>query len=323
VEEQVTSSLAKRAIGAVVVLWGAVTFTFVALHMVKGDAAQAIAGGTTVLSPAVRQQIIDDYHLDDPLLVQYWHYLERLLHGDLGQSYVLRMPVSTAIGQQLGATLQLRAAASVLAFVGALVVALLTANRSPAVKAPFSAVEVSAVAIPSFWLGILLLTVFSFRLHWFPAVGEDGPRGLVLPAIALALAPGALLTQVLRQGLERTLEEPFVLTARTRGITESLVLVRHVLRHALLPVITLAGWLVGTMIGGAVIVEQVFSRQGLGRLTVAAINGRDYPLVIGVVVVAAVFYVVVNSAIDVLYGVLDPRLRSPARTLRPAAGGAR
>jgi peptide/nickel transport system permease protein len=306
---------------ALLVLWGAVTVTFIGLHLVKGDPVDAILGGTTQISPQVREQITREYRLDDPVLLQYGHYLERLLHGDLGQSYVLRMPVSSAIGAEIGNTFALLASATVLALVGATVVALLTAHRSPWLRGPVQTFEVVTIAVPSFWLGILLLSVFSFRLNWFPAVGAEGVRGLVLPAVTLAAAPGAMFAQVLRQGLERTLEEPFVVTARTRGLGQTAVLLRHVLRHALLPVVTLAGWLAGAMIGGAVITEQVFSRPGLGRLSVAAITGRDLPLVIGVVLIAAGTYVVINLAVDLLYRALDPRLSPAARPVDRLAEG--
>ncbi|MEV4418976.1 ABC transporter permease [Patulibacter sp. NPDC049589] len=293
------------------VVWGAITLTFVALSLVKGDVVDAIAGNAQ-LSPEVRAQIVSDYHLDRSPIEQYGAYLWRLLHLDLGQSYALRMPVSEAIGQQIGPTFQLLLAATVVSFLTAIVVALLTANRPRWVRGPASAVEVVLVAIPSFWLGILLLSVFSFGLHWFPAIGNDGISGLVLPTIALAATPTALLVQVLRQGLERVLDEPFVVTARTRGLGESAVLLRHVLRHALMPVVTLSGWIAGAMISGAVVIEQVFSRQGLGRLIVNAIGAKDFPLITGIVIVAAVFYVVVNLAIDAAYVRLDPRLRKAA-----------
>jgi peptide/nickel transport system permease protein len=307
-----------RLASALLVLWGAVTVAFAGLHLVKGDPVDAIVGGLTQISPQLRAQIRAEYHLDDPVWTQYTSYLGRLLRGDLGQSYVLRQPVADAIGAQLGNTLALLGAATGLAVVAAVGLAVATTHRGGWLRGPVQAGEVVTLAVPSFWLGILLLTVFSFQLHWFPAVGASGLSGLVLPALTLAAAPAAMLSQVLRQGLERTLEEPFVLTVRTRGVSETAVLLRHVLRHALLPVVTLAGWLAGVMIGGAVIVEQVFSRPGLGRLSVAAISGRDLPLVIGVVLVAATAYVVINIVVDGLYLALDPRLRDRSRGLAGA-----
>jgi len=320
----VARAVATRVGTSLLVVWGAITATFIALHSGKGEVIDAITGSAQV-SPAVRQQIIQDYRLDDPLVAQYLHYLWRLLHLDLGQSYSLRMPVARAIGQQIVPTFQLIVVASLLALVVAVVVALLTANRSRRVRGPASSVEVVLVALPSFWFGILLLTFFSFKLQWFPSVGSDGVASIVLPSIALAATPAALLSQVLRHGLERTSEEPFVLTARTRGLSSQAVLVRHVLRHAAAPTITLWGWITGALISGAVVIEQVFSREGLGRLTVTAINGKDFPLVIGIVIVAATFYTVVNTVIDAAYAWIDPRLRvdpparRPVRTITPTS----
>ncbi|MDQ8047055.1 MAG: ABC transporter permease [Solirubrobacteraceae bacterium] len=301
--------LVRQVAQAVLVLWGAVTVTFLALTLVKGDPVLAITGPSQV-SPQVRAQIIADYHLDDSALSRYGSYLGHLVRGDLGTSYALRQSVSSAIGQQLLPTVELLVSSVVVAFLVAIVVSLLTANRRRRwLRSASSAIEVVLVSIPTFWFGILLLAVFSFGLKWFPSVGSSGISSLVLPVIAMASAPAAIFTQVLREGLEKVSEEPFVVTARTRGLSESAVLVRHVLRHAILPLVTLSGWIAGALISGAVVVEQVFSRQGLGRLLVNALGARDFPLIIGITLVAALFYVVINIAIDALYQWLDPRLR--------------
>lgn len=306
-------AVAGRLLVSLLVLWGAITATFLVLHSGKGEPINAIIG-TAQVSPEVRAQIISDYRLDDPLIVQYVNYLWRLLHGDLGHSYALRMPVTEAIGQQIWPTLQLVIVSAILSLLVALVVGLATANRPGWLRGPVTSLEVLTVAVPTFWLGILLLTIFSFQLGWFPSVGSDGVASLVLPSIALAAAPAALLSQVLRHGVERTLDETFVVTARTRGISQTAVLLRHVLRHAAMPVITLWGWIVGALISGAVIVEQVFSREGLGRLTIAAVTSKDLPLVLGVVIIAATFYTIVNTLIDAAYGWLDPRVRTGITT---------
>jgi peptide/nickel transport system permease protein len=306
----VTSLLLRRLAAAVAVLWGAVTVTFVALHLTPGSTIDSIVG-QAVVSPQVRAQIVNDYGLNEPLVVQYLRYLGNLARGDLGQSYNQGLPVTTAIGQQLGSTLLLVAVGAGLAFAGSVAVALLTANRPRWIRGPAAALEMIGVAIPTFWLGILLLTVFSFQLRWFPAIGSNTPAGLLLPAVALAVAPGSMLAQVLRQALEKTLDEPFITTARARGVGQAAVLVRHALRHALLPAVTLAGWLVASFIGGAVVIETVFSRPGLGRLTVTAIEQKDFPLVSGIVLLSAASYVLIGFLVDALYPVLDPRLRSP------------
>ncbi|GAB3887089.1 ABC transporter permease [Kibdelosporangium lantanae] len=298
----------RRVVTSLLVLWGAVTVTFLALHLMPGDIAYVIAG-TTQTSPEVHAQITHEYLLDRPLLAQYLAYVGRLVRGDLGTSYLLRTPVTSVLGEHLPATLSLLGSTMVIAVVASVVVAVLTAHRRSWIRSLCTSLESLAVATPAFWLGIVALTVFSFQLHLFPAVGGEGLSGLVLPAVTLAVAPTAMITQVLRRGLEEALDEPFVVTARTRGLGEIAIRVRHVLRPALLPVTSLVGWITGALIGGAVVVEQVFSRQGLGRLVVMSINGKDIPVVAGVVLVAAVGYVLINILVDLLYLVIDPRLR--------------
>lgn len=292
---------------AVVVLWGAVTAGFLALHLMQGDVLDLILGTSSQATAEVRRQIVADYGLDRPLAEQYGAYLWRLLHGDLGHSYQLRVPVSRAIGDQLPATLALTTCALALAVALSLVIAVGTAHRARWLRGPFATAETVALSVPQFWFGTLLLIVFSFTLRLFPAAG-----GLVLPAAALAAAPTGMLAQVLRKGLEDALDEPFVVTARARGLGDLAVRTRHALRHALLPAVTLTGWLVGTTLGGAVVVEQVFSRPGLGRLTLTAVTNKDMPVVLGVVLVAAAVYVACSLCVDLLYRVIDPRLGTEA-----------
>lgn len=293
---------------SLLVLWGAVTIAFTALHLTPGSIVDALIGQSAV-TPQVRAQIIADYGLDDPVSVQYFSYLGRVLHGDLGHSYQLHEPVVGAITAQLGSSLQLTAVSLGLAVVASTTLALLTAGRARRLRGLASGLELIGISVPTFWAGILLLTVFSFELGWFPAAGGDGLSGLVLPAVAVAISITAMLGQVMREGLERTLEEPFVLTARARGLSDLEVRLRHALRHVLLPAVTLGGWLFGLVLGSLVTVEQVFSRQGLGQLTLLAVSNKDLPVVMGVVVLTGLLYVVVNILLDLLYLVIDPRLR--------------
>jgi peptide/nickel transport system permease protein len=282
--------------------------SFVALHLTPGKVIDILIG-TTPVTPAVRAQIISEYGLDRPLLVQYATYLGRVFRGDLGQSYQLHESVASAVGSQLGSSLELTLTGLGLAVTVSVTLAVLTARRARWIRGLFSGIELIGISIPSFWAGILLLTVFSFQLGWFPAAGGEGLSGLALPAIALAIPVTTMLTQVMREGLELVLDQPFVLTARSRGMSDLGVRLQHALRHALLPAVTLIGWLVGLLLGGSVIVEQVFSRQGLGQLTLTAVNNKDLPVVMGVVLVIALLYVVVNVLIDLLYLLIDPRLR--------------
>ncbi|WP_344864953.1 ABC transporter permease [Planomonospora alba] len=192
----------------------------------------------------------------------------------------------------------------------ALAVALATAGRSRWPRRTASAAELVAVSVPPFVIGLLLLSLFSFTLGWFPVSGDRDASALVLPALALGLPIAGTLGQVLREGLERALEQPFATTARSRGLTERAVVARHALRHALLPAVTLAGWLVGGLLGGTVITEAVFGRPSLGQVALEAVTGRDMPVVMAVVLLSAAVYVCVNTAADLAYRVVDPRLRS-------------
>jgi peptide/nickel transport system permease protein len=293
---------------SLLVLWGAVTLAFAALHLIPGSIVDALIGESTV-TPQVRAQIIADYGLSDPVYVQYVKYLGRVLHGDLGRSYQLHESVASAISGQLGASLELTLSGLGLAVVASTALALLTAGRARWLRGLSSGLELIGISVPTFWAGILLLTLFSFKLGWFPAAGGDGLSGLVLPAVAVAISVTAMLSQVMREGLELTLEEPFILTARARGLSDLGVRLRHALRHVLLPAVTLGGWLFGLVLGSLVTVEQVFSRQGLGQLTLFAVSNKDLPVVMGVVVFTGVLYVVVNIGLDLLYLVIDPRLR--------------
>lgn len=305
---------ARRLLLAVLVLWGAATLAFAGLHMLPGDPARLIAGGGAVTntSPQVLALINRQYGFDQPLIDQYGRFLGQLLHGQLGKSYQLNQSVSTLLLGQLWSTVSLALGAAVLGFALALALALSTAGR-PRGRAVSAAVELVFVSTPSFWVGILLLAAFSFGLRWFPVLGNDGVGSLVLPWIALALPMAGLLALVMRDGLERALEQPFAVTVRARGATAARLRFRHALRHALLPVANLSGWIVGQLLGGVVVVETVFARAGIGEVTVTAVNGRDFPVVTGVVLLAAVGFVVISTAVDALSLVVDPRLRALPR----------
>ncbi|MCX4745002.1 ABC transporter permease [Kitasatospora sp. NBC_01287] len=300
----------RRLLGALAVLFGAATIAFVALHLVPGDPVTVMLGPGSPATPEVKAQIRAQYGLDQPVFAQYLHYLGRLLHGDLGESYQLQRPVADVIGEQLGSTVQLALAAVLVAVVLAVLGALATAGRRRLPRALVGLAELLAVSSPSYWIGILLLTAFSFQLRIFPVAGDEGLPALVLPALTLALPLAGVLGQVLREGLEAALGQPFVLTARSRGLGEGAVLLRHALRHAAVPAVTLAGWLTGSLLGGAVLVETVFGRPGIGALSLQGTTNKDMPLVIGLVLLSALVFVLISTVVDLLYLVIDPRLRS-------------
>jgi peptide/nickel transport system permease protein len=289
-----------------VVLWVAATAAYLALLAAPGSTVDSIIGDGAD-TPLIRSQIVQEWHLDRPAVVQYLDYLWRFGHGDLGRSYLLQRPVRDVVGDQIWPTVKLAVAAALLGVGLALVLALTT--RRPWSRRVSSTAELVLVSTPPFLIGLILLSVFSFRLGLFPVSGDRGLAALVLPAITLALPVAGVLTQVLRDGIDRALEEPFVVTARARGLRERAVLGRHALRHALLPAVSLLGWLGGTLLGGVVIIETVFGRPGLGQVTLQAVTSEDMPVVLAVVVFSAAAYVLLNTAADLALLVVDPRLR--------------
>jgi peptide/nickel transport system permease protein len=298
-----------RLIVGVGVLWAAATLAFVALHSTAGDAAlSTVAGQGANPTKAVLDQVRKDYGLDLPLWRQYVDYLGKLVRGNLGESYQQRVPVAHAISEQLMPTFELAACAAVIALVLSVVTATLTAKRRQWVRSSSNGIEMVLASMPTFVLGLLLMIVFAIELKVFPISGQDGIKALVLPAVTLSLPIAAVLTQVLRAELEDVLEQPFVVTARSRGMSDARVRFGHALRHGVIPLITLSGYMIGFLLGGAVITESLFNRQGLGQLMLTATTNKDIPLVIGLIMFAALVYVVVNLVVDILYTVIDPRV---------------
>lgn len=301
-----------RILGAAVVLWAVATLAFFALRLVPGDPVDALLGGPgNNATEAMRQQARETNGLDRPLLLQYAAYLGRLVTGDLGQSYQLREPVAKILGEQLGSTLLLAVLALVVAWSLALALALWSARGGRIATTVGNLLEVVSAAVPHFWLGSLLILVFSVQLQWLPATsGAPGTAGLILPVFTLAVPLAGFLGQVMRESMLTALDSPFALSARARGETEVQVSLRHALRHAALPAIGLSGWAIGSLISGAVVVETVFARPGIGRTLLQSVLVRDVPLVLGVVVLVAAIYVVVTLLSDLADRLADPRLRA-------------
>ena len=302
----------------VLVLWGAATLAFVAFRIIPGDPVEVMLGPQAQVSDAVKDGMRADLGLDRPVIEQYGAFLERLVRGDLGESYQLRLPVAEVIGRQLGPTLQLSALALVIAVLLALASALLVRGRTG--RAVASGVELVVLSSPVFWTGLVLLSVFSFQLGWFPVSGARDAAAIVLPAATLALPVAALLSQVLRDGVEAAEREPFLLTVRARGAGPLRESLHHSLRHASVGGVTLAAYLVGSLLGGAVLVETVFARPGIGRVTLTAITDRDLPVITGVIMLSALVFVLVNTLVDLVVPLIDPRLRSTSAALRVRAG---
>jgi peptide/nickel transport system permease protein len=302
------SRIISRLLTSLVVAWASVTAAFLALHALPGRIQDILAGDLEY--PGLREAIAAEWGLDRSLLAQYLDFLVRISSGDFGTSYVLRQPVTEVVGSQLMPTVQLALLGGVLAILIAVGLALLTAGRGRVSRQVASFLELVFASTPVFWLGILLLMAFSFTLRWFPVSGANGWQSIVLPALTLALPTAGLLAQVLREAMEKTLDQPFVTTVRSRGVSELMIRSRHVLRHALLPAVTLGGWLIGGLLGGAVITEKVFGRPGLGTVTLGAVLTHDVPVVLTVVLLAAFIHVAASTLLDILYLLIDPRLRA-------------
>ncbi|MBV8474873.1 MAG: ABC transporter permease [Hyphomicrobiales bacterium] len=299
-----------RVLGAAVVLYASATVTFFALHLTPGDPVRAVLGGATAdPTPETVAATIREFGLDQPLPIQYGLYMGRLASGNLGVSFSQRQPVAEVIAGQIAPTLELMASSIIVAWALALASVLGTTRRNRIIQRLGSALETLSAALPQFWLALVLLAVFAFGLRWFPPQGNQSFASLVLPTFALALPLAGFLAQVTRESLELALDQPFILSARTRGLSDWAVRWRHALRHAVLPGISLTAWAAGSLIGNAVLVEVIFSRQGLGRMLYLAVSHQDMPLTIGVTLVVTLVYIVANTAADILATLVDPRLK--------------
>jgi peptide/nickel transport system permease protein len=300
--------VAVRLLTGLGVLWGAATLTFVMMQLSAGDLAIAILGGPEALpSPEVLARVRREYGLDQPLLAQYWTYLSHLARLDFGESYRLRIPVTQAIVQQLPATARLASIAAAFTIISSIVIATLTARRAKWLKSAVSGAELLISSAPGFLVGLLLLWVFSFQFSLVPAAGYHGWRSLILPILTLSIPLIMVLSQVLRQELEDVLEQPFITAARSRGLSETGVRHAHALRHALIPLVTLSGFIFAHLLGGAVITESLFSQQGIGRLMADSTTSKDVPVVLAITLMAAGTYVVVHLIVDIVNSFIDPR----------------
>jgi ABC-type dipeptide/oligopeptide/nickel transport system permease component len=303
------SFVARRLAQSVVVIFGALTLAFVVIRLLPGDTVAAMFAGTST-PQAVRDAVRHDMLLDSSWWQQYLGYLDNIAHGRLGTSVTHGDGVGYELRQQVLPTVELGLAAVALAITFGVWAGVVAARRPERLlDRVITTVQVVSISLPVFWVGLVLLTFFSFRLGWFPATGSQGFKSLVLPAITLALPCGAIVGQLVRDGLIRVLREPYIVTARAKGLGDWAVLFRHALRNAAVPVITVIGVLIGSLLSGAVVIETLFARQGLGRLAVTAITSKDFPVVQALVALAAVTYVLVNLLVDVVYALVDPRIR--------------
>ena len=303
------SYLLRRLALTVPIILGIVIMTFLIVQLIPGDAVSAMQGQLK-MSAQQMEEMRQALGLNDPLHVQLGRYLAQLAQGNLGRSLFGAQPVALLISSNIGATIQLTLAAMLVAIVIGVPLGVFAAiKQGSAWDVVATTTAMLGVSIPAFWLGLMLIQLFAVTLGWLPITGDRGLRGLIMPAVALGIAEAAIITRLTRSSLVEILSLDYVRTARAKGLIERAVVWRHALRNALLPLLTMIGMQFGTLFGGAVIIENVFSRQGLGALATQAVINRDFPVVQGCVMVAAVLYVLVNLLVDVLYAVVDPRIR--------------
>lgn len=302
--------LIRRLLWSGPVLLGVLTLVFFLIHLIPGDPIDVMLGERA--AEADRAALREALHLDDPILTQYGRFLAGVAHGDLGRSLTSQRPVAGLILARYPATLQLAAAALFVALLIALPLGILSAVRPrTAVDAGGLLFSLFGLSMPTFWLGPLLIILFSLKLDWLPVSGRHGIASLVLPALTLGLGMSAILVRMTRSSLLEVFPKEFVLTARAKGLPEWRVILSHALRNALIPLLTVVGLQIGALLTGSIITETIFSWPGLGRLTIQAIQSRDYPLVQGCILAIALTYLLVNLLIDLLYAAVDPRVQYP------------
>jgi peptide/nickel transport system permease protein len=300
--------LIRRTLRSLLVIIGVAVAVFFIARLSGDPVLLMITPGSTVEEIEGLRQALG---LDRPLTTQLWEFLFGLLRGDLGDSLWQRRPVTELIRQRLPYTLQLTGAAMFLSLALALPLGVISAvKRNTLADRLAMLLALIGQSMPTFWLGLLLIQVFAVGLHWFPSSGAGGLKNLVLPAVTLGMFSAARTTRLVRSGLLDVLGEDYIRTARAKGLRNYVVVTRHALRNAMLPVVTLVAIEVGRLLGGAVITETIFAWPGLGRLAIDAIEHRDLPLLQGIVLVIATVFVLINLLVDVLYSVLDPRIRS-------------
>jgi peptide/nickel transport system permease protein len=298
----------RRVLLAVPVLLGVATLVFSLIHLVPGDPAQAMMGDGA--SPQDVVELRKSLGLDQPLLTQYRTFLGNAFKGDLGKSFRTGQPVTTMIVERIPATAELAVAAMIIAMLIAIPLGVIAAVwRGTAVDYSAMTFALAGVSIPNFWLGPLLAIIFAVELGWLPVSGRGTPGHLVLPAISLGLALAAILARMTRASLLDELGELYVRAARARGVSATAAVGRHALRNSMVPLLTIIALQFGAVLTGAVITETIFAWPGIGRLLIQSIGFRDYPMVQGCILLIAVTYVSVNLITDLMYGVLDPRIR--------------
>jgi peptide/nickel transport system permease protein len=300
--------IVNRTLAAVVVVFGVSSLVFFMLHLLPGDAVTIMLsefGASAREEAELREQL----GLNDPIIVQYGRFVINAVQGDFGTSLFSRRPVLRQILEQLPKTIELAIAATLVGvLVGAFFGITAAVMRNTWWDGISMVLSLLALSMPNFWLGLIFIFVFSLNLGWFPVQGSDTLHHVVLPALALGLSFAGLLARLFRSAMLEVLGQDYVRTARAKGVSEPRVINRHALKNALIPVVTVVGINFGFLLGGSVIIEIVFARQGIGDVIIKAIFAHDFYLVQGGIIVTAALFVLVNLVVDLTYGVLDPRI---------------
>lgn len=300
----------RRILYAVPVVWGVVTVVFILMAVVPGDPARIMMGQRG--DPETLERIRADLGLDLPLYQQYFKFLKDIARGDLGTSYRSNEKVTRAIMDRFGATMRLALWAMILASLIGVAAGILSAVKQYSLF-DYSAmvVAISGVSAPVFWVGLLLLLIFAYGLDWVPGVGYGGGdwRYMILPVVTLGVRPAALIARLTRSCMLDVLNQDYIRTARAKGLAEKVVVLRHGLKNALIPVVTIIGTQVAALLSGAVLTETIFAWPGIGRLAVEALVARDFPMIRGTVIFMALIFLVANLLVDLSYGFIDPRVR--------------
>lgn len=298
---------------AALVLWAAYTVAYVILELLPANPlmmiAQAKGSDLSALNADQIAVLKRTYGLSDNPVQQYFSMLTGALHGDFGISYQLDQPVAQLIASRVSSTLLISLLAIALALVVSFLLAFAAAfTGNQTIRSVLNALPTFGVSVPYFWVGLLLMQVFCFWLGWLPSMGNDGWQSLILPTITMSIPTTALLSRLLMSGFDEVLQEPFVKVAVAHGLGRSRIILRHAIKNASLPVLTILGLIVGDTVTGAIVAETVFSRQGLGSLIQQSVSTQDIPVVLGTVVLAATAFVAVNLIVDLIYPLLDPRI---------------
>jgi peptide/nickel transport system permease protein len=298
-----------RLLASIPVILGVATIVFVLMRILPGDPAKLMLYETGASAEDI-DRLREELGLNDPIYVQYWNYLSGIARGDFGQSFYTKQQVTTMLAAQLASTVELTLASMVISTVVGVTLGVISAVRQHSwIDSASMVLALVGVSLPSFWLGLMLIFLFSLRLRLVPAVGTGGFEHLVLPAVTLGVGGAAIIARLVRSGMLEVLRQEYVVTARAKGLSPYGVTIRHVLRNALIPTVTILGIQFGYLLGGTVVVETVFSRQGIGRVAVTAITGKDFNVIQGWALFVAAIYIVANLLVDVSYAWLDPRVR--------------